>query len=212
MDEHDRIAPPRIDPTKTPFTETEAFRRYGFHDDPNPDSPESLYLKAIIEEQAFDQLPYLVTRRELDRYIAAGEVELFRGVTEARFADELRAGAYFVGRGGVFDGMYAASGVDALSIARTYASPLGAIIRMSLKVGAQVADGRTFEDQVTAALRRAEVEGGQSLAVMRLIYNEVSSFAVYLGYDAIRIVEFPEVDNYAILNRSAIRVQRENIR
>jgi hypothetical protein len=212
MDEHDHIAPPRIDPSKTPFTETEAFRRYGLRDDPDPKSPESLYLKAIIQEQAFDRLPYVVSRRELDRYITAGEVELFRGVTEARFADELRAGAFFVGRGGVFDGMYAASGVAALSIARTYASPLGSIIRMSLKAGARVADGRAFEDHVTAALRRAEVEGGQPLAVMRLIYNEVSSFAAYLGYDAIRIVEFPEVDNYVILNRSAIRVQREDVR
>jgi hypothetical protein len=90
MDGHDRIAQPRIDSSRTPFTETRAFRRYGVTTDPDVNSREALYTKAVIQEQGFDGLPHIVTRRELDRFIAAGEVELYRGVTERRFADQLR--------------------------------------------------------------------------------------------------------------------------
>jgi hypothetical protein len=36
--------------------------------------------------------------------------------------------------------------------------------------------------------------------------------AAYLGYDAVHIVDFPDVDDYAVLNRTALRVQREILR
>src|SRR5215212_7542681 len=118
MDDHDRIAPPRIDPTATPFTNTAAFRRYGVIDNPDPSSPEALYTKAVIQEQGFDGPPQAVGSRKLGGYVAVGEVELFRGVTDARFAEQLRIGDFFVGRGGELNGMYAAAGSQTLAIAR----------------------------------------------------------------------------------------------
>jgi hypothetical protein len=152
MDELDRIARPRIDPSRTPFTATRAFRRYGLVEDPDPSSPEALYTKAVIQEQGFDGLPHVVSSRGLDRYVAGGEVELFRGVTDARFAEQLRIGDFFVGRGGELNGMYAAAGPHALAIARQYAGSGGTIIRMTLKRQARV-------------IRWAEVEARTGTAV-----------------------------------------------
>ena len=210
MDEHDRIARPRIDPATTPFTETDAFRRYGVSDDPDPDSREALYTKAVIQEQGFDGLPQIVTRRELDRYVAAGEVELFRGVSDARFADELRSGPFFVGRGGEIDGMYAAAGPHALTVARQYSAVGdGTVIRMALKRGARIIAWRDLERQAATELRRAAAVPPE---VAHSLYNDAGRLAAYLGYDAVHVVEFPDIDDYVVFNRTALRVQKENIR
>jgi hypothetical protein len=240
MDEHDRIAQPRIDPRTTPFTETRAFRRYGITNDPDPDSPEGLYTKAVIEEQGFDGLPHTLSRRELDRYVSAGEVELFRGVAEARFADQLRTGDFFVGRGWFADGMYVAPAPDGLAIARRYArAGDGTVVRMSLKHGARVVASEDIEERAAAelelAIRRLRYE--QELAMYaarqrlaesavhsverdyerqieaaRSLYDDYSRCAAYLGYDAIHVVSSTDVDYYVVLNRTAIRVQQENLR
>jgi hypothetical protein len=240
MDEHDRIAQPRIDPTTTPFTETAAFRRYGITDDPDPDSPEALYTKAVIQEQGFDGPPHLLSRRELDRHVAAGEVELFRGVTEARFADQLRSGEFFVGRGWFADGMYAAPAPHGLGIARQYARAVdGTAIRMSLKGGTRVLSNEKIEERAASelehAIRRLRYERNRAMQAARQqpeesavrsverdyerridaarsLYDDYSRCAAYLGFDAIHVVSSPDVDYYVILNRTAIRVQQENLR
>jgi hypothetical protein len=210
MDEHDWIAQPRIDPNRAPFTETIAFRRYGLRDDPAPASPESLYLKAVIQEQGFDGPPHLVTRRELDRYVTTGEAELFRGVSDARFADALRDGEFFVGRGGEMEGMYTATGPYALAVARQYAAVGdGTVVRMSLKRGARVIAWRDLE--VLEVVERERLTAVPP-EIVRTMYNEFGRLAAYLGYDAVRIVEYPDADYYVVLNRTAIRVQKENVR
>ncbi|MGE3600001.1 MAG: hypothetical protein AB7N70_31115 [Dehalococcoidia bacterium] len=210
MDEHDRIVPPRIDPNRTPFTETAAFGRYGPILDPNPDSPEALYTKAVIHEQGFDALPHVVTRRELDRHIAAGEIELYRGVTERRFADQLRYGDFFIGRGGELDGMYAAAGPHALAVARHYAAlGDGTVIRMTLKRGTRVVRWHDLEMRAAAEL---SMMTSMPLDVARSLYNDHSRLAVYLGYDAVHIVDFPDIDHYVLLNRTALRVQEGDMR
>jgi hypothetical protein len=210
MEEHDRIARPRIDPATTPFTETQAFHRYGVSHDPDPDSPEALYTKAIIEEQGFDGLPQVVPRQELDHYVAAGEIELFRGVTDAPFADALRYGEFFVGRGGEVAGMYTAAGPHGLVIARQYAAiGDGTVIRMTLKRAARIVQWPELEKREAVELDRAD---SMPADIARTVYNDLARLATYLGYDAIHIVDFPEVDYYVVLNRTALRVQRENVR
>jgi len=212
MDEHDWIAPPRIDPRTTPFTETAAFRRFGAATHPNPDSLEAHYTKAVIQEQGFDGLPHVVARRELDRFVAAGEVELYRGVTATPYAEELRTGDFFVGQGGFADGMSTVAGPHALVIARQYAASVdGAVIRMSLKRGARVIDSLDLERQSTVALAAVRATDDH-YETMRALYNDYGRYATYLGFDAIRIVEASDIDYYVILNRTAGRMQRENIR
>ncbi|MGH2586408.1 MAG: hypothetical protein ACRDJE_15955 [Dehalococcoidia bacterium] len=209
MDEHDRIAPPRIDPTKTPFTETEAFRRYGFRTDPDQNSAEAFYTKALIQQQGFSGPPHIVSRRELDAYVAAGEIELFRGVTDARFAEQLRVGDFFVGRGGLLDGLYTAAGPNALAVARYYAGRGdGTVVRLSLKQGARVIDA----DELEAKARSDHGHGAERSEHRSLLYTELGLYAAYLGYDTVHIVEYPDIDQYVILNRTALRIQRENTR
>ena len=209
MDERDRIAQPRIDPTRKPFIETSAFRRYGSNADPVRNSAEALYTKAVIQEQGFDRLPHVVSRRELDAYVAAGEVELFRGVENPRFADQLRSGDFFVGRGGLLDGLYAAAGQQALAVAREYARRgEGTVIRMTLKQDARIIGA----DQLEAAAHDDYQSIGGRPEHHSLLYTELGAYAAYLGYDAVHIVDVPDVDQYVVLNRTALRVQRENMR
>lgn len=239
MDPNDRIAQPRIDPARTPFEDTAAFRRYGVTSDPEPDALEALYTKAMIQEQGFDGLPRVVSRRELDRYIAGGGIELFRGVTRAVYAEAFREGTFFVGHGGTLDGMYAASGGTGFAVARQYAAGGdGAVIRMSVKPGARIVDVEVLEaqaqavfdatvqalrtEQVTAisaaqrrngdeAARRERAAYEQRMAGTRALYTDLGRYAAYMGYDAVR--EPDDVDvYYVVLNRTALRVQRENMR
>jgi hypothetical protein len=209
MNAHDRIAPPRIDPARTPFTATAAFRRYGVTDDPDQSSPEALYTKAAIQEQGFDGPPHVVSQRELNTYAAAGEVELYRGVTDRRFAEQLRIGDFFVGRGGILDRLFAAAGRDALPVAREYAARGdGTIIRMTLKREARIIDAPELE-----ATARSDYQSVDRRAeLVWLLYTQLGAYAAYLGYDAVHIVDFPDTDYYVVLNRTALRVQRENRR
>lgn len=236
----DEIARPRIDPAVTPFERTAAFRRYGLAPDPDPAAPESLYLKAMLREQGFDGLPHVVARQQLDRYAASGEAEMFRGVTDARFAEQVRSGDFFVGRGGLADGMYAAARPHGLAVAREFAGGAGGVVlRMTLRSGARIIESRDLEARAgeelerhvwalraeqAAAIRAAARGGDQAaleriasgydhrLASARLLYNHLGLYAAYLGYDAIHIAELPAPESYVILNRTAVRVQRENIR
>jgi hypothetical protein len=228
-----RIAPPRIDLSTTPFTSTAAYRRYGFVPDPDVEAPEDLYLRAIIEEQGFDGLPHVVPRRILDVFVAAGEIELFRGVAQPEHAAEFRSGGFFVGRGVYCGGANTVAGQDALAVARSYADG-GVILRMSLKTGARVADRDEMTERAFAErdqrLRRAQVDEEQAIAALaervatpadvraqyRAVrealhaqYDDVGRLAAYLGYDMVHVADR---DFYCILNRTAVRVQIEDIR
>jgi len=141
--------------------------------------------------------------------VTAGEVELFRGVTDARFAEQLRTGDFFVGRGGLLDGLYTAAGPSGLAVARYYAGiGDGTVIRLTLKRDARVIDADELE-----AKARSDYQPGAELRERRFpLYTELGPYAAYLGYDAVHVVEFPDVDQYVVLNRTALRVQRENTR
>jgi hypothetical protein len=139
-------------------------------------------------------------------------VELYRGVTAASYAEELRTGDFFVGQGGFADGMYTVAGPHALVIARQYAETIdGTVIRLSLKRGARVIDSLDLESQSSAALAALRASDDH-YAAMQSLYNDYGRYAVYLGFDAIRIVEASDVEYYVILNRTATRVQQENVR
>ena len=210
MDAHDRIAPPRIDPATTPIWEIGADRRLATVGGPNSESPEADLTKAVIREQGFDGPPHVVSWREMDAYVAAGDVELFRGLADARFAEQLRVGDFFVGRGGEVGGMYTAAGPHALVIARQYAAGGdGTVVRLALKRGARVIAWDDLEQREAVDLSRL---GNVPPAVARVLYNDLGGLAAYLGYDAVHIVDFPDIDYYVVLNRTALRVQKENLR
>ncbi len=205
------IARPRLDPQRTPFEQTEAFRRFGVRIAP-ASGEEHHYAKALIVEQGFDVLPHVVSASELDVYVREGEAELFRGVSSVRYAEQLRDGHLYVGQGVHGGGIYAAGGPDGREHAADYAQDAGAVlIRMSVKAAAQIADVGTLRQQM---LRRRHAAGARGLRSparwvgLWAMTEDVSVYATYLGYDGV-------VDQangiWLIFNRSALRVQDEDI-
>jgi hypothetical protein len=229
------IGQPHIDPSDTPFEQTRAFRQYGAEVMPEPEAAEEPYTKALIREQGFDGLPHTVASAELNRYVQAGEREIFRGVSNAVYADAFRTGDFFVGRGSYGSGMYAVGGTQALAIARGHAGH-GVILRMVIKRGARIGDYdelqeaayRAREDAI-ARIRtaggptvQAAVDRGDEVEAKRLAtmydtlaeaehakYDDIGRFAAYHGFDAVHVADR---DYYVILNRTAVRVQRVNLR
>lgn len=239
-DPNDQIVVARIDPTRTPFEEAVAYRTYGSRFDPDPGNPEDLYARAIIREQGFDGTPHVVPRTELAEYVAGGEVEAFRGLTgdakasAEHYAEQFRYGMLFVGRGTYGGGTYASESLDD---AREFADPPdGVVLRMTLKQGARIGDGEALtrgaraELQATierlgaellvardAALRIANIQGdqlarsryAQGVAIANAKFVNIGAYAAYLGHDGLY---FRRDGYYLILNRTAVRVQREDLR
>lgn len=189
------------------------------------------FLRELLEEIGFGGLPHLVSRLELDAFIRRGEVELFRGVTGPEFADALRRGRLYAGTGAAGNGIYTVIAARQ-DYARTKATELGTMVRMSLKAGARVVDDATLDlemgdelarmygtaDEQIARLRATAPASGRREAVEReiarigreadrrelLLYTDPGRFAAFKGYDAVRI-EARGV--YLVLNRTALRVE-----
>lgn len=196
----DDIARPRIDPARGPFQRTATYRHYGPNIEPAPLDPEQLYSKPLIHEQGFDGPPHVVSSAELDAYVQAGEFEDFRGIAgprAAEYAERLRTGPMWVGRGGIGGGIYAAVGADAHEHAAIYAQDPGSVLgRLTVKGTARLAR----LDELDALLRR---QAGRTLPADLL----AGMLAAYLGY--VGVVEPNGV--LLVLNRTAVRIQRENV-
>lgn len=72
-----------------------------------------LYLTEYLEEIGYADLPHVVSRMELDRFIAGGEValmqpepELLRGVSKTEYAEQFRHAKLYVGSGACGNGIY----------------------------------------------------------------------------------------------------------
>src|SRR5438093_5949552 len=102
-----------------PFERTATFRRFGRFVQ-SPPFGEDRFMKSLIGEQGFEGLPHVVTPAQLDTSVRSGEAELFRGVSAARHAEQLRSGDLFVGQGGRGGGIYAAGGPYAFEQAAAY--------------------------------------------------------------------------------------------
>jgi hypothetical protein len=172
---------------------------------------QDLYAKTLLQEQGFDGLPHVVSLKQLDLYVQAGEVEVFRGVSAKAHAAQLRTGELYVGRGGLGGGIFASDGADGYLVARAYAQdPGGVVLRMSVKRGARIVDLAELRRQIRADLAR----GGPTAHVTRrpdalttLTYYP-GTYAAYLGYDA--VVDH-ETAVWLILNRTALRIQEEDL-
>jgi hypothetical protein len=167
----DRTVQPRLDPSRTTFERTAAFRRYGATSELALDPKQDRYTKEIIREQGFGGKPHVVSRPELDRYVADGETEIFRGLTSddagaaSEYADQFRDGDLFVGRGGFGNGVYT---TVELAVAREFAGDTrGCILRMAIKKHARIGDydeiRRVADDERDREMRRLRAE--QSRAV-----------------------------------------------
>lgn len=113
----------------------------------NDTSQGDWFLRELARTQGFDRLPHLITKQEMDEYVASGERELFRGLdsygvkgkTGEDLAQQFRSGDMYVGKGIFDNGIYVTYGADKYD-AQEYAGVEieGAIVRMSLNKSAKV--------------------------------------------------------------------------
>lgn len=199
----------------------------------------------LMAMRGYNAHPDVVSEAELDAYIDDGEIELWRGMTGTShsldLAEAYRSGTHYPGgaSANMFGtGAYASYGVaaqasspgnpfhgDASGVAfsrSTYASGgSGVMIRMSLKSDARVAE---FEALKKAMRASTEPEVRQ---MAQMGDAGVGHFAVYMGYDAIKVGNAYRHGGYGgggkhaaaddwgagfmvVLNRSAVRVSSKN--
>lgn len=133
----------------------------------------------------------------IDKLIASGGTELFRGVTRKRFGGALRAGQPFVGQGDFGAGIYTAT---QFHTATRYDPGTGETVRMVLKPGANVQTfvdvQKLYDQEVAAGLRSSDAA------------FDMGIFAKEKGIDAISI---PAARYLNVVNPQFLVVQREKL-
>lgn len=189
----------------------------------------------IAATQGFDGLPQVASREQVDKLVADGGVEMFRGYVNAggladpvggsgeQFATQFREGPLYHGIGQSGSGTYTA---EDSAFAGKYADPSrgGYLQRMVLRKDAKVI---TEEDLVAAfkkdyasrptpqitAIGGSHVPTPEETAYQaRLdVERDPGRYAAALGYDAIYVKPWMGRNDgqYVILNRTALTVQKE---
>ena len=149
----------------------------------------------------------VVSSEELDRMIAAGATEVFRGMPDdadstgaAKLEQPMYGKKYYIGQGIYGDGLYFA---DDINVAGWYASSFGAehsspntgsIARAAVKPGAKI--GAYFD-----VVRQMDADGYQRYFDD---YAAVSAYARSRGYDILTSIHSGEGLYYTVLNRGAL--------
>lgn len=167
------------------------------------------FLRELARAQGFDGLPQVITKQEMDEYVASGERELFRGLdsygikgkTGEDLAQQFRSGDMYVGKGIFGNGIYVAYGADKYD-AQEYAG-VGlerAIVRISLNKSAKVISyNKLLEEQEDFLNTCFELE-------------DPGHYATFKGYDVIDVGATRDRPKYmVVLNRTALRVQDQSI-
>lgn len=187
-------------------------------------------LGRILAAQGFDGPPEVVTREEMDRRIAAGWPEMWRGVGDvdihrsdetgsrtirvsaAENAEQFRTGPLYPGSGVFGNGTYASVNPET-ALGYSAGTPLGAdyhttpgLLRIALRPDARVIDfDELLEMHPHLAVGYRDEDKGA--------LDDVGRFAAALGYDAIaaqpRNANYRDgrIMYYVILNRTAVIVQ-----
>lgn len=199
----------------------------------------------LMELRGYNALPDVVSDADIDQYVADGEIELWRGTTGTShtldLAEAYRSGEHFPGGGaGMMFGVgaYTAYGDEAhsrnsgqfsghppLRNALDFAAKRfgkgasGVTLRMTLKADARVADF----NQLYNDMRSSRDPLVQKFSAMGS--EGVGHYAIYLGYDAIKVRNGYQYGGYGsrgtdaddwgagfltVLNRSAVRVSEKN--
>ncbi|MBW3113493.1 hypothetical protein KYJ26_16690 [Bacillus sp. MCCB 382] len=179
------------------------------------DGGEDKALKTLLREQGFDGKGNVVSKAELDKFIQNGEREIFRGVTNAKFAEQFKDGDLFAGLGTYGNGTYTAYGQSAEKVAQSYAGKKGDIVRMSLKSDAKVVkydillgEMMDYEDMLAEKMAKStSKKAREAIEAETLLIKDFGRFATMRGYDAIDVTGF---EYLVVLNRTSLRIQRES--
>lgn len=169
-------------------------------------------LQELFKAQKFHGKPEIVSEKDLDDYVKAGERELYRGLTDATFVDQFMNGDLYAGFGVYGNGTYTAYGEKAVRTAAEYATENGAAMRMTLRKDAKVAKYHEIREEAIAETERlTELMSSASddnklaeLAALQTIASDIGRYATSKGYDA---VDVEAMEYLVVLNRTALRVQ-----
>jgi hypothetical protein len=198
-----------------------------------------LFLEGLSKENGYDAKPELVNKDQLDRHIADGDIEMYRGVKGQEFVDQFKHGDLFHGRGFHGNGTYTAGkegkGDDGnldkdygLKVATDYAGGnKDHVMRMALKKGSKIIsiddvhkeisklrDSLPKQDYSKRGKQTPEYyKAHDAMEVMR----DPGRWAALHGYDAIHVHDEGNpsmginrsTNYYVVLNRGALRVQHE---
>ena len=97
-------------------------------------------LGELVKEIGYDAAPTIVSSTEIDKIVSEGHKELFRGLSDKKFADQFRFGEYYPGRGVFGNGIYTAYGEKGLKVAQTFSgiSHEGSVTRMAIDKDAKI--------------------------------------------------------------------------
>lgn len=169
-------------------------------------------LKALAEEIGFTDRPIIVSESELDKIVAEGHRELWRGLNQNKpgeFTNLFRSGEYFAGEGIYGNGIYTGTGEGARNLASLYApGEHGAVMRMAIDKDAKVITATELKDKLDTELKalkfdRSSEEAWAASKVKKEFMQDPGRAAVVWGYDAIDA----ENGQFIVLNRKAIYVQ-----
>jgi hypothetical protein len=171
---------------------------------------EDKILKRIAQEQGFDALPNVIDKNEIDKRIAYGEPELFRGVSDEWYAEQLQNREYFAGTGVNGNGTYAAGYSDkagrnnAINTAFVYTQDKGVVLRMTLDKSAKVANYKDIERELyNGALKNTNYQALKD--PLKILEADFGRYAAMLGYDAIFV---EDKKFYVVLNRTKLNIEK----
>ena len=167
-------------------------------------------LKMLAQENGFAELPTVVSESELDKIVAEGHRELWRGLGQSKpkeFTELFRSGDYFAGEGIYGNGIYTGTGEGAKQLAALYApGDHGAVMRMAIDKDAKVITVTELKSRLEKSRFRLDMSSDVAFAaskVKKSFMEDPGRAAVVWGYDAIDA----ENGQFIILNRKAIYVQ-----
>ncbi len=185
-------------------------------------------LHAVQEMRGFNKPPTLVSEKDFDKLVAAGNhIEMLRGLKDVNMgwrkptikADDLanafRSGENFPGHGIFGSGTYADSNKGYGNVSTSYAGSSGAVIRMALPKTAKIIKVSDLEKAVPTNPKA--FEGYQNKGGKQSYECWMGVQAALAGYDAIFNDDQPGTRHrgygkgfYVVLNRSALVVQETN--
>lgn len=158
-------------------------------------------MHSLAVQQGFDGPPRIVSRDEMDRLVAGGGTEMFRGTkstdtkTSTQIAEELRTGDAFYGLGVWGNGMYFGSQDHAT---RFSDKQPGSVVRVTLDRSARVGDYDSISRDSFDAFNATRAASPENR-----LFDDVGRFAMTAGYDAYTTPE----GSLVVLNRTALIVQ-----
>lgn len=168
-------------------------------------------MAAMLNNRRADALPQVVSEKEIEHHVAQGEMELWRGVAERRYATGFRGGPLHLGTGILGTGVYVALGPEGRTYAQDYTGQgQGALLHMSLPKDAKIADWRDVNREMEAEAKKVGAHKGPAYTKddWRRVYTDVGLYAAAKGLDAL---VWPNLGMGLILNRNKVRVSRENL-